>query len=68
MNSWQHDIEPAVREMEEKLSALGVAKALSRAPIEAVFERYADGDDWIARRHFYAAIAKEANEVLASQA
>lgn len=65
MDSWQHDIEPATSEMEEKLQSLGVTTALPRTPIEAVFEAYADeDDDQLARRHFCAAIAREANTVL----
>lgn len=65
MDSWQHDIEPAVSEMEEYLSAAGIKTPLPRERVQAVFERYADEeDDQIARRHFCAAIAGEANTLL----
>jgi hypothetical protein len=65
MDSWQHDIEPALSEMEEHLATIGVTEALSRPSVQAVFDRYADeDDDQVARRHFCAAIAAEANDAL----
>lgn len=65
MNTWQHDIEPAVCDMEEKLRVIGVTAELPRAPIQAVFERHLnEADDQVGRRHFLAEIAREANEAL----
>jgi hypothetical protein len=64
-DSWQHDVEPAVSDMEEKLRAVGVTAAIPRAPIEASFEAHADVDEeQVARQHFCAAIAQAANELL----
>lgn len=65
MDSWQHDIEPAVDDMESLLAMHGVTTQLPRAPIQAVFERHADeANDQVARAHFCTAIASEANLVL----
>lgn len=65
MDSWGEDVEPATSEMEEKLSARGITAPLPRAPIQAAFDAHADDDDaQAARRHFCAAIAREANALL----
>ncbi len=65
MDSWQHDIEPAVAEMHETLTKLGVTAQLDKAPIQAAFDQHVDEvDDQRLRRHFCAAIVEAANEAL----
>jgi len=66
-DTWAHEIEPVVDEMEEKLRAIGVATPLAREPIQEVFNRHADqADDMVLYRHFVAATCQQANIVLSA--